>query len=388
MSSLLREARLSRGWSSARLRHELTRAATRRGVPVATDSSLRVLISRWENGHSEPDDINRSLLQEVYGLDAGALGLAEDRVEIGYNVSRLLAHVVRRELVPAPVLGYFGDQLRALSRLDNTTGPHFVIATATAQLHQVEQLAAAGPTELAALTARFAEFTGWLHQDLGDSKEAGLLTARAVDFAYASGDQELVTYNLMRRANILTGTGDHHLAASIAGRALLQAQDLAPHLEAICLRQQALTAAHLEDESTSLTAIERALSLAAAGTETGLGGPAAYCTTPYVQMEAARCLLLLGRAAEAEQACVRALQDWPTGLDRDRSLCLARRSSALADLNELHEACAAALAALESVRSAPSGRALQVVRRIVPRLRRLGRHPIVQELTDALAEVA
>ncbi len=246
---------------------------------MASDSSLRVLISRWENGHSEPDHINRSLLEEVYGLDADALGLAGDKVEIGYTVSRLLAKVVRRELVPAPVIGYFGDQLRALSQLDNATGPHFVLATATAQLHQVEQLAATGPPELSALTARFAEFTGWLHQDLGDSKEAGLLTARAVDFAYASGDQELVTYNLMRRANILTGTGDHHLAASIASRALVQAKDLAPHLEAICLRQEALTAAHLQDESTSLAAIGRALGLAAAGTETGLGGPAAYCTS-------------------------------------------------------------------------------------------------------------
>lgn len=388
MSSLLREARLSRGWSSARLRHEVTRVANRRGIPVASDSSLRVLISRWENGHSEPDDINRSLLQEVYGLDARALGLAGDKVETGYNVSRLIANVARRELVPAPVIGYFGDQLRALSQLDNAAGPHFVLATATAQLHQVEQLAAAGPPELAALAARFAEFTGWLHQDLGDRTSAGLLTARAVDLADVSGDQELVTYNLMRRANILTGTGDHHLAASMADRALRQAQDLAPHLEAVCLRQEALTAAHLKDESTSLTAIGQALSLAAAETGTGLLGPAAYCTTPYVQMEAARCLLLLGRSSEAEKACSLALQDWPIGLERDRSLCLARRSAALVDLNELEEACGAALAALESVRSAPSGRALQVVRRIVPRLRPLGRHPIVQELTDALAEVA
>ena len=50
MSSPLREARLSRGWSSTRLRHELNGAARRLNVPIATDASLRVLISRWENG--------------------------------------------------------------------------------------------------------------------------------------------------------------------------------------------------------------------------------------------------------------------------------------------------------------------------------------------------
>ena len=44
--------------------------------------------------------------------------------------------------------------------------------------------------------------------------------------------------------------------------------------------------------------------------------------------------------------------------------------------------------ALDGVRSAPSGRALHMLRFIATRLRPVGRNTSVRELTEALAEVA
>jgi hypothetical protein len=73
---------------------------------------------------------------------------------------------------------------------------------------------------------------------------------------------------------------------------------------------------------------------------------------------------------------------------RDRTLCLARRGVALVEMHEVDEACRTAILALEGVRSAPSGRALQMLRVIATRLRPLGRNTSVRELTEALAEVA
>jgi len=55
------------------LRQELAYAAARLDLPIAGDASLRVLISRWENGHASPDPVNRLLLQEAFGVGAESL---------------------------------------------------------------------------------------------------------------------------------------------------------------------------------------------------------------------------------------------------------------------------------------------------------------------------
>lgn len=387
MSRLLQEARHSRGWSSADLRAELALAAEHLGVKLASDASLRVLISRWENGRAEPEPVNRMLLQEVFGLDAAALGFAQDDAGTRADVTGLVAYTASRSGPTDALLEYFDRQLGEHVRFDNLAGPNFVLATAQAQLGQVEQLAANGATELARLAARFAEFTGWLQQDVGNDAEALRLTSRAVDFAEMAGDGELTTYNRMRKANVLTSAAELPLAASTAKRALDDATDRYPQLVPVCLRQSALTAARMRDESSARAAIEHAVNLTNAAVN-GADAMTAYCTTSYVQMEAALCLLVLRLPAAAEEACQKALAVWPEGLDRDRTLCLARRAVALVDLREFDEACRTAMLALDGVRSAPSGRALHMLRVITTRLRPLSRNASVRELTEALAEVA
>src|SRR4051794_29882765 len=54
MVNAIRQARESRGWTSARLNYELRRAGAQSGVATASESSLRVMISQWENGHQIP----------------------------------------------------------------------------------------------------------------------------------------------------------------------------------------------------------------------------------------------------------------------------------------------------------------------------------------------
>lgn len=68
MSELLRQAREARSWSSAQLRLQLRQTARRRSVSIASDGSLRIMLSRWENGHSRPDAMYRMLLEEVFDL--------------------------------------------------------------------------------------------------------------------------------------------------------------------------------------------------------------------------------------------------------------------------------------------------------------------------------
>jgi transcriptional regulator with XRE-family HTH domain len=386
MSALLREARHARGWSSARMRREMTAAARHLKMAIASDSSLRVLISRWENGRAAPDPDNLTLLEAVLGLPADALGFAAPDPAETADVSALVRHARRRLDPPPALLDYFTAQLAEHARFDNLAGPSYILATAVGQLDQIEQLVDRGGPEIAHLAARFAEFAGWLMQDSGDDTQALRLTERSVDYADAAGDAELATYNLMRKANVLTTLGQAQLAATTARKALASATERFPALVPVCLRQHALATSRQRDERSTYEAIETALTLT--NTAVAADGLSPYCTRSYVQMEAALCLLLLRQPAAAEQACTSALADWPDGLVRDRTLCLARRGMALVELREVDEACVAAMLALDGVRAAPSGRTIHLLRVIARRLRPFNRNPSVRELTAALAEVA
>lgn len=386
MSELLRQARNARGWSSARLRHQLRQVAESRGLHLASDNGLRIMLSRWENGHSRPDAMYRMLLQEVFDLPAAALGLERSGSDAeSIDLLPLVSHAARRVETPAAVLDYFANQLREHTQLDNIAGPSYIISTATSQLAQLEQLTERGNPTVARLTARYAEFVGWLLQDSGEPRRALECTSRAIDYATLAGDTELATYSSMRKSNILSGLGQHQLAAATARSALAVATSDFPELVAVCLRQQALAAAGLKDETGSRDTIDRALALCAPSATTELSP---YCTTSYLQMEAAHCLLTLRRPAEAELACSTALADWPEALVRDRTLCQARHSVALLEIREIDRACHTAMEAVKGVRSAPSGRTIQLLRGVVTQLRPYGQCADVKALASSLAEVA
>ena len=73
--SELRTARAARGWSQAEAARELAALARSRGLPVAAAASLKTLLSRWENGHSLPEQQYRTLLADLYGRQPTELGL-------------------------------------------------------------------------------------------------------------------------------------------------------------------------------------------------------------------------------------------------------------------------------------------------------------------------
>jgi tetratricopeptide (TPR) repeat protein len=342
------------------------------------------MISRWENDAAVPDAMYQMLLEEVFGLPAEALGLVTaTEADQGPDVHPLVSQASRR-IDPQPaVLEYFATQLSHHTYLDNLAGPSYILATAMGQLSQLEQLAQRGSPEVARLTARYAEFTGWLLQDSGDPKQALDATTRAIDYANLAGDAELAAYSTMRRSNILSTLGQHQLAASTARSAFTGAMTHSESLIPVCLRQQALSFAGLKDEAGTREAIDQALALSTAAMDVE-AQLSPYCTTSYLQMEAALCLLTLRQPAAAEEACSIALADWPVALVRDRTLCVARRAVALVEMRDVDEACEAAMTALDGVRSAPSGRTIHMLRTVVTRLRPYNRNAQVKQLTMAL----
>ena len=388
MVNLIRQARDARGWTSARLNHELRRAADHAGVGTATQTSLRVMISQWENGRQAPDRTYQMLLQMAFDLPPAALGFEDTTPDEASDdgIDSLVRRNVRQLEVSDSVLGYFRQQHAQHTLLDNVAGPGLVVGVASAQADQLRALAERGPVEAMLLASRFEEMAGWMHQDSGGLDEALRRTDASIDLAERARNADLAAYNTMRKSNVLTEQGDAQRAVVTARRAARLAARHAPEQEAICLRQVALAEAQLRQERQARAAIDRALELTSA---TPLVHDfSAYCTTPYVQMEGALCLLTLGQPAAAVQACTQALTTWPTDRARDEALCLSRLAVARLELRQIDEACDAALKAIERVKAAPSARTLHMLRVVARRVTPLNEAHRVRELREALAAVA
>ena len=84
----LRQERERRRWSRARLAHELEVRAKGRST-LATRTSLIRMISAWESGSRDTSEPYRSLLAEVYGRPAEALGMngGMDRISSSVGLS-------------------------------------------------------------------------------------------------------------------------------------------------------------------------------------------------------------------------------------------------------------------------------------------------------------
>ncbi|WP_199431195.1 helix-turn-helix transcriptional regulator [Qaidamihabitans albus] len=330
----MKEARNLRGWSVTQLQMRLYAEASKTGLKLPDKTSLRVMISKWENGHRQPDSMYRSLLESIYGLPAPALGFETDE---GYAtdpaegaLQTLARRAGSRALEQPAFQQYFTDQLAQHVVADNLLGPSFVVGTAEAQASDLTRLinrsGERAPLEVFRLAARFNEFTGWLLQDSTQLKDALDWTNKAVDLAKVSNDLAVSAYCLMRKSAILEDLGRGREALAVATESVELAQRVAPELLPVCYKQQALATAACAKARDAELLLEIALDTAEKQAPSSLGE---YCTPAYVEMEAARCWISLGRPEKAVDACQTALNHWPTELVRDQSLCAAHLMLAL-----------------------------------------------------------
>lgn len=62
----LRRLRHERGWSQGQVIHRLQQLAERRGIWMPARDTIRIYLSRWENGHARPSELYAELLHAVY----------------------------------------------------------------------------------------------------------------------------------------------------------------------------------------------------------------------------------------------------------------------------------------------------------------------------------
>jgi len=378
LETRLKAVRQSRGWSQLRLVSELERLAKVRDLPVASRASLKTQVSRWENGHVRPDGTYAALLAEIYGTTPADLDLT--------NVPEAI-------WVPTPAMtgtpsAEWLDCMRGLlaeyARTDNAVGPGHLLGIVAQHVAALEKMAMNTRNGLAResllLGSQFAEFAGWLSQDAGDLGQAERWTDRALDLLELEGDRSARSYVLMRKSAIAAERRDPARSVSLAVASARDPAQLAPQLQALVLRQVAISHALAGEASSSARAVDAALSVVP--DDVGSGGHLAYCTPSYVLMEAGVAALQLRSRDLAAERLTAAVKAWPAGFERDRGLCLARLALAEALRGDLDAACEVGRHAVDVAKVAGSARTQGVLRILSRRLARHQRATVVSEFRD------
>ena len=139
-SNGLRAARSNRGWSLTTEAERIVELGRERGQAVATVSSLRSQISRWENGHALPDPQYRELLSDLLGHSAAELGIGGVVTAPGSDpASRLHAALDAAAAVDAAALALWREQLDSAQRLDDELGATAAGSLVRAQITALEE---------------------------------------------------------------------------------------------------------------------------------------------------------------------------------------------------------------------------------------------------------
>jgi len=365
----LREHRERLGLTQSELAERLVQMAWARDrIRVGANSDM---VSKWERGLKQPSKLYRRLLCLTLDASPHELGFlvgADDTAaftRLGASLAPGLMPVSSPHFMPGSVNADVINQLAAafasLTEMDSAVGPRLVLGAAAHLATALEQLSARPhkrlQREVQLAAARFAELTGWLHQDLGDLEQARRWSERALDLAVLSGNPELITYMLMRRSTVAAERGDANAARSLAEAAVPEGGGIRPSLVAVSLRASALAYSLTGDGTACVRALGEAQDVLA-GVEPSHGDLAPYCTPAYLAMEAGKCWLNLGRPQKAISSLESALSAWPDGQGRDRSLAVSRLACAYAEVGDVEQACRHAEQAHELVVVTGSARAV------------------------------
>ncbi|MBT2419824.1 helix-turn-helix domain-containing protein [Streptomyces sp. ISL-22] len=273
------------------------------------------------------------------------------------------------------VAGAYRALLDQYRRIGQMSPPDTLLPVLAEQTHALRRLATRSGSrcdgELLALAAHFAVFTGWLAQEAGDEGAALRWTAHAVDLADASGDRDLASYALVRRALVTYYRGE--AADTVALAVGARSPELPPRIRGLAAQREAQGHALAGDHDACMRGLERARLLL--DQDPGAAGAPVLGTTHLgdpVSMITGWCLLDLGRPRAAAEILDRECGRLPTVAWRTQARYGVRRALAHAVAGEIDHACALTEGLLPLTTSVSSATVATDLRRLA---RTLARHP-------------
>lgn len=282
----------------------------------------------------------------------------------------------------------------ALVSSDSLLGPGRLIESANEQARNIPELTERAKGNLRGrlfeLGSLFAEFSGWLADDVGDIQAGRSWSSLALEWAEASGNENLAAYVLMRMSQQAQLADDRAIVGPLADAALRRggAGAVTVQVQAAAAQQAAFGHALDGDVSAALASIERARGLVE-GDEGSAADPyelAGYCTSVYLSAQHGMILTELGRHEQALDAYADALRAWPDEYRRERGLHLARQTLTAAVAGKADYAVSAATEALVIADETGSQRTLDVLRSAARKMTEFSGSREVRELCAALEE--
>ncbi|OQR59500.1 hypothetical protein B6E66_35255 [Streptomyces maremycinicus] len=286
-------------------------------------------------------------------------------------------------------LPVFQNLFREYRRLGQFSGPAVVLPLSTAATATLRGLGRSTPLAhrgaVLRLAARFAEYTGWMWQEAGDDRAARCWTDQSAELAEAVGDQELVAYTLLRRAELALYQDDSHATVALARAAETRAGGR--RIRALAAQREAQGHALLGDEDACRRALDRGADLMNEPWPHGDGDPAlggthlpdltafvtAWCMRELGRPEAAVTLLDTGQHAIAPHAA------------RARARHGARLALALVDAGEIERACVVAESVARDVVTTDSATVRTDVRQLRSALTSRNRHAAARDVLPVIA---
>ncbi|MGI5505836.1 helix-turn-helix domain-containing protein [Lentzea sp. CA-135723] len=228
--------------------------------------------------------------------------------------------------------------------------------------------------------AMYAEFYGWLYEEVGDMRSAGAWTSRALEQGQAADDRDVVAYCYVRMSQLAEADGDDDRVIGLA-RAAQREMGVSPIVRAMAVRQEArgLARAGLD---ACMTRFDLAQSLVqdverVRTDEYSIG----YCFTElHVEMQRAASMVALADHRRAIDAYTALMPRWGSVCQWEQGVHTATLAYAHASSGDLDRAAELGLVALDLARVTGSQLIVTELARLVP----WAATPAMTELTERL----
>lgn len=340
-------------------------------------------ICNLESGRRNPTSAVAAACDATFGADGRLIELAETErrstpADSPVEVDSLLA-------------GY-GRILEELKDIGRSSGPRFVDASLRSIARILTDTASHAEAdrrdEIWLLASRFAEYTGWMAQETGNSAEALRWTDLAVRWGANGGEEAIAAYAPVRRASIAEHRGDTTTAIRLASQA--EGHPAAtPLIRAHAARREAQGHASIGDYRACQEALERSRGHAHQDNRHGARwGPRIEKGNP--RLIEASCLISLRRFEQAADLFAVELERHPE-LPPDsnsRTRFTIRQATAMVGIDHLDQACHAIEALLPTIRSLDSATIRAELGRFVDQVRTRQATPGQRNLVETAAAAA
>ncbi|MBA0125550.1 tetratricopeptide repeat protein [Haloechinothrix sp. YIM 98757] len=244
VATKLQGVRTQLGYSASAVVRMLLARAEARGIPVMTEASLKVKLSRWENGHEAVSQPYRRLFREIYGRTNDELGFPPEDDDA--DNEELLDRIAIARSVDGATVELFRRQVDQARYLDRKFGAVTLLDQLRSHISQVEGLLGFSPArgareQLAAVLAEASALAGWESLDRNAVRQAWMHHETAKTAAREAESPELLAHATAQQAFILIDLDE----PSTAVDQLAHARALAGHTAPALLRAW-LAAAHGE----------------------------------------------------------------------------------------------------------------------------------------------